>query len=1034
MIALNGRSHHRHPHLQCRSPFHSFTGTFAFLLSVLFSWCDLSGMIPHAQGQNRTRQTTTNWIWASAQPGEHATFEFTKSFRVENDGTMAELCFSPCFSELQITLDGRRVGNASAYQGVTKTTIQQPLNAGIHHLTVHAIGVEGPSAFFAELMLNHRDQVKKIRTGHDWLAFTANALKKQERAPISLIDLGPIENVLTPPEQSHVGIDALDNYEQWKLALGDNAKNKGKAPSFVINRHFTIQELPFPETDGLDPGSWVSMTIDSQGRLIIARETSGLIRLKLSARGDQIESAEWINRDLKECRGLTFRGQDLYVNANNSRGLYRLRSDEDYFADPELVYASSGGVGHGRNDLAVGPDNLLYSIHGDSVDLPESAIDHTSPYRNAAKGIKTSEGHLLRINPDTGTVEILAAGLRNPYGLDFNAQGDCFTYDADAEHDMGAPWYRPTRILQLVTGGDFGWRGVTGSWPPYYPDHPDNAIPGIDIGKGSPTAVKFGTASNFPAKYRDGLFVLDWAYGRILLVNLFARGSGYRMTAETFLKGRPLNVTDLDFGNNGSMYLITGGRKTQSKLYRVQYTGNEHRKSESSDHQKQCDQFSAESRRTRRELESLLTQQIDSGQFRRAWTLLGNPDPWISHAAARVIERVPTSKWKDKALLETEPAIAVRAITCLVRSQDAKSSPEVIQRLTQLADSVDGMGFHMENIQCDALYAIQLALSQEQQRSPARNTELISVLSPMYPARSDSRPSDSPRPASETDHRLNYRKNAVLSELLATLGDKLMVSKTIPLLQQTASPEQRLHFLYAMRHVTAGWTPELRRRYFTHLAKAGSELGGAGLPDFLQRIRDDAMQHVPSEEKEAMTALFKPASTSGKNLVPPPQGQGAVVEDWTVDKILGGTPLTGNVRRGKQIFAAAACIQCHRFETDGQMIGPDLTAAMRRYSRRDLLQAILRPSEVIAENYRSVQILTEDGEVFTGQITRGVDYRSPVLRLATDPANPSQIVEIEKSRISSRKQSQVSWMPDGLLDTFTRQQIFDLIAYLESSP
>ena len=194
------------------------------------------------------------------------------------------------------------------------------------------------------------------------------------------------------------------------------------------------------------------------------------------------------------------------------------------------------------------------------------------------------------------------------------------------------------------------------------------------------------------------------------------------------------------------------------------------------------------------------------------------------------------------------------------------------------------------------------------------------------------------------------------------------------------------------------------------------------------------MQHVPSEEKEAMTALFEPASTSGKNLVPPPQGQGAVVEDWTVDKILGGTPLTGNVRRGKQIFAAAACIQCHRFETDGQMIGPDLTAAMRRYSRRDLLQAILRPSEVIAENYRSVQILTEDGEVFTGQITRGVDYRSPVLRLATDPANPSQIVEIEKSRISSRKQSQVSWMPDGLLDTFTRQQIFDLIAYLESSP
>ena len=116
------------------------------------------------------------------------------------------------------------------------------------------------------------------------------------------------------------------------------------------------------------------------------------------------------------------------------------------------------------------------------------------------------------------------------------------------------------------------------------------------------------------------------------------------------------------------------------------------------------------------------------------------------------------------------------------------------------------------------------------------------------------------------------------------------------------------------------------------------------------------------------------------------------------------------------------------------MIGPDLTASMRRYSRRDLLAAVIKPSEVIAENYRSVQILTSDDRVVTGQLTHDGDYRSPVLRLATDPAFPSRTVEIPKSEIVSRKISEVSWMPDGLLDTFTRQEIFDLIAYLESSP
>ena len=107
---------------------------------------------------------------------------------------------------------------------------------------------------------------------------------------------------------------------------------------------------------------------------------------------------------------------------------------------------------------------------------------------------------------------------------------------------------------------------------------------------------------------------------------------------------------------------------------------------------------------------------------------------------------------------------------------------------------------------------------------------------------------------------------------------------------------------------------------------------------------------------------------------------------------------------------------------------------MRRYSRRDLLAAIVRPSDVIAENYRGVQILTNDGRVITGQITRGGDFRSPILRISTDPAHPSRVIEIQKSDITSRKNSKASWMPDDLLNTFTRQQIFDLVAYLESAP
>ena len=90
--------------------------------------------------------------------------------------------------------------------------------------------------------------------------------------------------------------------------------------------------------------------------------------------------------------------------------------------------------------------------------------------------------------------------------------------------------------------------------------------------RGSPTAVEFATGNNFPAAYREALFVLDWSYGRILAVHWQPSGASYVGATEVFLQGSPLNVTDVEFGRDGAMYFVTGGRKTQSGLYRVRYT------------------------------------------------------------------------------------------------------------------------------------------------------------------------------------------------------------------------------------------------------------------------------------------------------------------------------------------------------------------------------------------------------------------------------------------------------------------------------
>lgn len=202
--------------------------------------------------------------------------------------------------------------------------------------------------------------------------------------------------------------------------------------------------------------------------------------------------------------------------------------------------------------------------------MPLFALQYS---RAREKNAPRELGHWASTDSDGQQWTNRTRGLRNPYGIDFNTDGEAFTYDADNEGDVGLPFYRPTRINHLVSGANYGWhqdRGNTRNLTVYAPDTVPTTY---DVGRGSPTAVKFGTRSQFPTPWKQSLFALDWAYGRIVAVHLIPRGASYYGSGEVFLEGRPLNVTDLDFDNRGAMYFVTGGRKTQSALYRIRYTG-----------------------------------------------------------------------------------------------------------------------------------------------------------------------------------------------------------------------------------------------------------------------------------------------------------------------------------------------------------------------------------------------------------------------------------------------------------------------------
>ena len=115
------------------------------------------------------------------------------------------------------------------------------------------------------------------------------------------------------------------------------------------------------------------------------------------------------------------------------------------------------------------------------------------------------------------------------------------------------------------------------------------------------------------------------------------------------------------------------------------------------------------------------------------------------------------------------------------------------------------------------------------------------------------------------------------------------------------------------------------------------------------------------------------------------------------------------------------------------MTGPDLTAAGRRYSVRDLLDQILNPSKVINDQFSSVNVLTDDGKIVSGVIVNlGVQRNGSAIVLNTDLTDPNQRVTIDRNTIEEMVVSKISAMPSGLLNRLTKDEIFDLLAYLLS--
>jgi putative heme-binding domain-containing protein len=978
------------------------------------------------------------WIWSTPNAKPQDEVLFRKEFQIEGSVRRASLRVA-ADNAAKVWINGEPVLENTEWSKPSQVDVAKSLRPGANEIRVLARNEGSAAGLLVVLQVTGENRRRTLlESGADW---QASDPKSEAFAPVAVlgaVGVAPWGDVLAAAAASD---------SAGEVRTGDALKT---LPGFKAELIYTVPKAV--------EGSWVSLTVDSEGRLICGDQYGSLYRLTPPPLGGKASDTkvEKLTTAVGGAHGLLWAFDSLYVMVNERAtpqsvaGLWRLRDqDKDgVFEREELLRRFDGGGEHGPHAVVLSPDGKsLFLCSGNHTKPPQPLEksrapiawreDHLLPRmwdaNGHAAGILAPGGYVVKIDPDGKEVEMFCYGFRNSYDIAFNSEGELFTFDSDMEWDMGAPWYRATRIVHCVSGGDYGWRSGSGLWPIYYPD---SLPPTYDIGPGSPTGVVFGTGAKFPAKYQAAYYANDWTYGTMYAVHLEPDGATYKAEVEEFVSGKPLPLSDLVINpKDGAMYFATGGRKTQSALYRVTYVGAD-------SHEALVDPTARAAApnpelKLRRELEALHEMPAHTSVVPKAWPHLANADRFVRWAARVAIERQPVEGWTDRLRTEKDSNAIIEGCVALARvsGKDAATQTMILRKLATLQEAKPTPD---QVLGC--FRAMQLTFTRQGKPAPDVAAYVTTVLDGLFPSGDDAIDRElcqllifleSPRVVAKTLQLMAVARERdgdekATADLLARNEQYARAVRTVG---EARPNRQQMALAWWLRTAKVGWTPELRRQYFAWFPTTKKWKGGNSFQGFIENARKEALANVPEPERAALGALSTRVPEPAVVTFTPAKGPG---RPYTVEEVLrfaDGKNHGRDFAAGKNLYTAAACQACHRFGGDGGGLGPDLTGVGNRYGLRDLLENIIEPSKVISDQYNSSQIDLKDGSLVVGRIMKEENGK---LLVAVNPLAPTELTEIPVENVKQSKPYPISMMPPGLLNQLNESEVLDLLAYLQS--
>lgn len=805
---------------------------------------------------------------------------------------------------------------------------------------------------------------------------------------------------------------------------------------YQVAEGFRMEHLYKPKKE---EGSWVAMTEDGEGRLIVADQYGGLFRVTVPSLDGGDTKVEPLDVPLGGAHGLLWHRGVLYVSVNEKadanpveKGVWMVKEEGEGWGEPVLLKGIKTGSEHGIHSLVSSPDGeWIYLVTGNFAQVPEmddyfpakiwgedQLLKSNPDGKGHAANVKAPAGWIARFRPDGSRWELVAIGHRNTFDIAFHDNGELFSYDADMEYDFGMPWYRPTRILHIVPGAEQGWRTGTGKFPSYYED----SIPSVlDIGPGSPTGMLAGRGFKAPAKYQQALYAFDWTFATIYKVSLEADGASFEGKKEEFLAGAGLPLTDGLIGRDGAMYFATGGRRGESNLWRVIYVGDE-RTEPVKDDGNGSD-----------ERDKLAAGVMNPGglDVDFAIGLLGSEDRTLRYLARTALERQPGDQWMvEWSLKDNNPWAWITGAMACARLDALLYNRFVMDALAK----ADWNELSTEQ-KINWLRAVGLNIARRTEISDRDKEFVLDTINSSFPSGDRELDFELARMLCYLEapgivgRVLDVMDNAPAEEpeeWLELVGRNSRYGKDIGMVMANHPPTAIIHYLYCLRAVKGPWEAGERQRAFDFFKDIEGRSGGLSYSAAMAKIRSQIYENGTEEEKKEFAGEAKPAARKPVTL-PPVKGPGRV---WELEDVLETVALGlegRDKKNGKRMFQASMCSTCHAFGGEGGAQGPDLTNLAGRFTENDLARSIIHPSEVISDQYEFTEFTTHEGKKITGRV---LNEQDEILVISANPFDFTQQIELSRGDIASQKPSTVSPMPPGMINRLNSDELRDLFAYL----